>query len=236
MSSRGLRAQFRPSVVPLAVPALPLQNPLLRRRAVARSKGHRVPASPTDIPALPQQPPLPTVHDQPTLTVCVGLPASGKTYWAVNQLNRAFHASHRGRLWRSNRDDYRRMMLDPAYGRPPVRDIEDVITTIQYQQIHLLLSGGAHVICDDTNLNVDYCRRLVTLAGTAGAFVKVQDFTHVPLDICIARDTLRGHAPGYVGETVIREMHARYIAPHTGDDTHPCVKMIRAAGGLPVGG
>lgn len=184
-----------------------------------------MPASPTDIPRL---------HDHPTLTVCIGLPGSGKTYWAGQQLHKAFCEGRTSRLWRSNRDDYRRMMLAPSYGRPPVADIEDIITTIQYQQIHLLLSGGAHVICDDTNLDIDYCQRLAALAHTAGALVLAQDFTSVPLDVCIQRDWARGHSIGYVGATIIRDMHERYIAPHT-DDYHPCIKIIRATGGLLVG-
>jgi predicted kinase len=186
-------------------------------------------ATPVDIPTI--------VHDRPRpqLVICVGLPASGKTYWATQQLYQAFAQGHRGKLWRTNRDDYRRMMLDAIYGRPPIPEIEDVITTLQYQQMHMLLSGGVHVICDDTNLNPIYLERLLKVATNAGAIPLAQDFTRVPLEICIQRDYWRDTGGSYVGETVIRKMHERFIAPYVEAPEHPCVAMIRAAAGQLVG-
>jgi predicted kinase len=186
-----------------------------------------VPATPTDIPQY--------LHDQPQLMVCIGLPASGKTWWATQLLYQAFVEGLRGKYWRTNRDDYRRMMLDPGYPSSMVSEIEDVIITLQYQQIHLLLSGGCHVICDDTNLNPSYLENLLALATTTGAIVLAQDFTHVPVEVCINRDLLRAGSAAYVGERVIRSMHERYIAPHADQPVHPCLKMIRATGGVLVG-
>jgi tRNA uridine 5-carbamoylmethylation protein Kti12 len=185
-------------------------------------------ATPVDIPTI--------LHDQPSLTVCVGLPGCGKTWWSGEQLHRAVAAGRRGRLWRTNRDDYRRMMLDSLYGRPPLAEIEDVITTLQYQQMHMLLAGGVHVICDDTNLNPLYLERLLKVATNAGAVPRARDFTAVPLETCIQRDSWRDYGAGYVGEAVIREMYERFIAPYVNDLEHPCVAMIRAAGELPVRG
>jgi predicted kinase len=166
---------------------------------------------------------------KPSLIITVGLPASGKTRWARQQLQTARREERRGSLWRSNRDDLRRMMLDTDY-RTMEGPLEDQITCAQFAQMSTLLDHGQSVICDDTNLRMEFLALLIELARMEAAALCVCDFTRVPLAICIDRDLYRLAWQGHVGRAVITEMHDKFIAPYAGDQ-HPCVAMILEAGG-----
>jgi predicted kinase len=132
----------------------------------------------------------------PTLTITRGLPGSGKTTWAKQQ----------PRSVRVNRDDLRVMLHG---GRIGAGWAEIQVTIAQRAQVEALLRAGVDVICDDTNLRARYVRDLAELGVTAGAVVKIEDFTGVPVDVCVERDAAR---PDPVGEDVIRSMHNRYLA------------------------
>jgi predicted kinase len=131
----------------------------------------------------------------PTLTITRGLPGSGKTTWAKQQ-----------RGVRVNRDDLRLMLHG---GRMGAGWAEVQVTIAQRAQIDALLRAGVDVICDDTNLRGRVVRELAELGISAGASVKLEDFTGVPVDVCVERDAAR---PDPVGEEVIRSMYARYLA------------------------
>ena len=134
----------------------------------------------------------------PTLTITRGLPGSGKTTWAKQQ---AGHV-------RVNRDELRRML----HGGPLHTGWAEVhVTVAQRAQVEALLRAGVNVICDDTNLRARVVRDLAELGRAAGAEVVVHDFTHVPVDECVARDALRPEGER-VGEEVIRGMWQRYLA------------------------
>lgn len=145
-----------------------------------------------------------------TLWIARGLPASGKTTWARQQLA----GRVRGSIIRLNRDDLRRMGLPNGYGKPE-HDAERSITTMRNAALGALLTFRCDVICDDTNLRSKYVRELMLVARHAAAAVEIVDFTHVPLDECIRRDRDRS-GPEQVGEDVIRAMHTRYLAQHHG--------------------
>lgn len=131
----------------------------------------------------------------PTLTLTRGLPGSGKTTWARQQ-----------RAVRVNRDDLRLMLHG---GRMGAGWAEMQVTIAQRAQVDALLRAGVDVICDDTNLRAQTVRELAELGAAAGAQVKLEDFTGVPVDVCVERDATR---PNPVGEEVIRTMYARYLA------------------------
>lgn len=143
----------------------------------------------------------------PTLWVTRGLPASGKTQWARERVE----GRPAGEVLRLNRDDLRRMALPAGYHQA-VDAAEWRITIAQHAALRALLTAGYDVICDDTNLSGAHVRALVGIARSVGAEVEVVDFTGVPLEECIRRDAVRP-ARDHVGEVVIREMHARYLAP-----------------------
>jgi predicted kinase len=141
--------------------------------------------------------------DMPTLTITRGLPASGKSTWAREQLRTvALRAA------RINRDDLRQTMHEGFSGAGWA---ERQVTLAQHAAIAALLRSGVDVICDDTNLGSRVVRDLVDLAADCDAELVVQDFTDVPVDVCIERDRLRSPADR-VGEQVIRDMHQRYLA------------------------
>jgi predicted kinase len=131
-----------------------------------------------------------------TLTITRGLPGSGKSTWAKAQP----HAV------RVNRDDLRQMLHG---GDLAQHWSEQQVTTVQHAAVRALLAGGSNVICDDTNLRAKYVRALVEVAAECGAELVIEDFTDVPLDVCLSRDAARARP---VGEEVIRRMHDRFLA------------------------
>jgi hypothetical protein len=87
---------------------------------------------------------------------------------------------------------------------------ERQVTLAQHAAIEALLRAGIDVICDDTNLPARVIRDFARLARTYEAEFAVEDFTEVPLSICLERDASRPPAER-VGEDVIRGMWARYL-------------------------
>jgi predicted kinase len=137
-----------------------------------------------------------------SLTITRGLPASGKSTWARAQAGRV----------RVNRDDLRTMMHGGRVADDALRGrAEKEVTLAHHAAIDALLLGGAHVVCDDTNLRGRVVRELAELAAKHGAHFTVRDFTDVPVDECVRRDALR-EGPSHVGEDAIRSMHQRYLA------------------------
>jgi predicted kinase len=139
-----------------------------------------------------------------TITITRGLPASGKTTWALaHQANVAFRAA------RVNRDDLRRSMHGPD--RVGAGWAERQVSAAQRATVEALLRAGVDVICDDTNLRAHVVRGFAELARRCGAEFAVQDFTAVPVEVCVERDAARPEADR-VGEAVIRGMWQRYLA------------------------
>ncbi|MEJ2886927.1 AAA family ATPase [Actinomycetospora aeridis] len=145
----------------------------------------------------------------PTLTLTRGLPASGKTTWA-----RALVASRRpGSILRVNRDDLRRMMIDPAYSAP-VDAVERRISDVGWRLVRGALRDGVDVVVDATNLRAGPARRWLALAEACGAGWHVEDVV-TDLEECVRRDAARPD-PQRVGEARLRDLAARFLDPVTG--------------------
>lgn len=139
------------------------------------------------------------------LIITRGLPASGKSQWARQQVDDL----PAGEVVRLNRDDLRAMLLPSSYREPEYR-AEQIVTQVQHGQITQLLADGVMVIVDDTNLRMRTARDLVRLAEKANAgWECVDHFLDVPVEECIRRDAARERT---VGEEVIRRMWRKYLS------------------------
>lgn len=139
------------------------------------------------------------------LHITRGLPASGKTVWAREQVD----AAPAGKVVRLNRDDLRASILPSGYRRP-VFECEELVSIVQHGAIVPLLLAGVDVIVDDTNLRAKNVRNLAQLAVQAGAeWECVDHFLDVPVETCLERDAAR---PRSVGEDVILGMHTKFLS------------------------
>jgi predicted kinase len=160
------------------------------------------------------------------LTICRGLPASGKTTWTKDRLlkepirptklNKGTPAQYQGAV-RVNMDDLRLLLHGE---RPFSQDQEQVTHEMRNALIVAGLRLGLHVYSDDTNLNpktlkaVHDCAIEGTEAGHE-APVELKDFTDVPIDECLARNARRANP---VPEHVIKRMHRQHL--HKEEDRH----------------
>jgi predicted kinase len=141
-----------------------------------------------------------------TLTMTKGLPGSGKTTWAREQVLKAIPGS----VVIVCKDDLRAMLhADRWHGKN-----ERQVVKARDALVELFLLQGISVIVADTNLNPAHEERLARMAETRGARFFVKDFTDVRLNTCISRDLKREKS---VGEKVIRDMYAKYLTPAPSD-------------------
>jgi tRNA uridine 5-carbamoylmethylation protein Kti12 len=148
------------------------------------------------------------------LVICRGLPGAGKSYWTRMRLQEAAETGRRGTVVRSNRGDYRRMMIDSEYIEPNDSLVENVVTAAQHSAINTLLQATVSVICDDTNLALSHVYLLCDLARELSAPFHIVDFP-TPLQYCINRDARR-RKYDQVGIEVIRRMYDTHLAPYGG--------------------
>lgn len=148
---------------------------------------------------------------KPTIILTRGLPASGKSTYAEEQM-----ALYPGQIVRVERDMLRdQLFASRQYSAPEdaseeekqafkkyLADRENTITTIQFVMAEAAVNAGKHVIVSDTNLRAKFAREWVKLAAKLGASFQVVDF-NVPVEECIRRDSLRAKP---VGEKVIKDM------------------------------
>lgn len=143
------------------------------------------------------------------LIITRALPGAGKTIRAKEWV-----AADPVRRARINRDDLRGMVHGGWHAVPDVdrTAAEKQISAIRDAAVTSLLKLGVDVVVDDTSLAQRYARDLRRLAELCGAEFEVWDMTDVSLEQCIANDLRRIDTPAFVGNQVIRDMHARYLA------------------------
>lgn len=135
----------------------------------------------------------------PKLIMCKGLPASGKSTWSQEQVEK--HG------WkRVSKDSLRAMLDNSKWSGKNEKFVLQLRDTIVAETLKM----GKNIIVDDTNLNPAHERDLKELVKEYNAEFIVQDFTDVPLEECIKRDQKRQN---YVGEKVIRGMYKDFLSP-----------------------
>lgn len=128
-----------------------------------------------------------------------GLPASGKTTWAKQVL-----ADNPNQYKRINKDDLRQMLDAGRWSR----DSEKFVLRVRDNLILEAISGGRHVIVDDTNLHPKHEARIKDLIK-GKATLEIKSFTDIPIETCIERDLKREAS---VGEQVIKSMYNQFLA------------------------
>lgn len=139
-----------------------------------------------------------------TVTICKGLPASGKSVWACQKIS-----ENPNSIKRINKDLLREMLDDSIF----TGKSEKFICKVRDQLIIMALEEGKHVIVDDTNLNPVHTARIEQLvrefnsSNKEQAVVKIKEFD-IDVDEAIKRDLKRAKS---VGARVIRGMYNMYI-------------------------
>lgn len=116
-----------------------------------------------------------------SLTITVGLPGSGKSFYGEQQ--RQLNPSQ---IRIVNRDDIR-----AANGTRFEDGDESYVAFVRDFMIEELLNRGYHVICTDTNLSDKVKIRLLRIATKCGVEMFTRDFTKVSLETCLSRNDQR---------------------------------------------
>lgn len=145
------------------------------------------------------------------LIFCKGLPGSGKSTWAREQVMRTQRDGYQSLSVRVNKDDIRRELgCSSLNGQPWSEKTEKEVIKIRNTQITNFLKMGLTVISDDTNLAPVHERVLRNIAMGLGAEFEVKSFLDVPIETCIERDATRPEGER-VGKDVIWDMHKKYL-------------------------
>lgn len=135
-----------------------------------------------------------------SLTITIGLPASGKSTWAE-----CLRSAFPDRVRIVNRDDIRAMT-----GARFEDGDEPSVARIRDEIIDEFLVHGYDVICSDTNISPKVRRRLAGLAKHRKADYTETVF-NTPLDVCLARNAARWEAGDCkVPDTAIIAMDAQW--------------------------
>ena len=130
-----------------------------------------------------------------------GLPASGKSTWAKDYVER-----NPGWI-RVNKDDLRTMLHNGVWSK----ENESVVLEVRDSIIVSALQGGVSVVVDDTNFSSKHVTDITELAKTYGAYVEVKDFD-VELEECLKRNAERTGS-ARVPDKVIIDMYQKYVLP-----------------------
>jgi predicted kinase len=134
-----------------------------------------------------------------------GLPASGKTTWAKQQLK-----EFPGVYKRVNKDDLRAMLDDSIWSKQN----ENFILRMRDWIIGNAIMDGYSVIVDDTNLHDKHKQKLSEIAKANSVELEIK-FFDTSVEECIERDSKRQN---YVGEKVIKTMYNRFLKPQEADN------------------
>jgi len=139
-----------------------------------------------------------------TVIITKGIPASGKSTWAKEQIDK-----NPGMYKRVNKDDLREMLDNSNWSDSN----EKFILKLRDQIIIEGLKAGKHVICDDTNLDPKHETRIREIVSeynktkNDSVQVVIVNF-NISVTEAIKRDSKRSKP---VGAKVIRDMYNKYL-------------------------
>src|SRR5258708_1584469 len=116
-----------------------------------------------------------------TVILTLGVAGSGKSTWAKQQVR-----EHPEQYVRVNKDSLRYMLFGGVY----THDNEQLVECLRDEAILIALRNGFDPICDDINIQPRHIEHIQALVVDI-ASVQIQDFSSVPLNLCIERDPLR---------------------------------------------
>lgn len=130
------------------------------------------------------------------ITILIGIPASGKSTWAKEEIK------NKSNTLRINRDDFRFMLKnEPILDRKQ----ENLVTKLVENSIMFANRAGYDCIIDQTNCNAEHLQNLIMYCS------KLDDITFKIFDVdiatCIERDKNRENK---VGESVIKRMYNNF--------------------------
>ncbi|WP_373544745.1 AAA family ATPase [Chamaesiphon sp.] len=129
------------------------------------------------------------------LILTKGLPASGKTTWAREYIQKHPETAN------ICKDDLRLQLSGTNKREKRIIKVRDLLTEHYFEQSY-------SVIWSDTNLNPVHLRRATELATQYQAELVLKDFTDVSLAECIRRDLIRANS---VGQVAIEQMYYDYL-------------------------
>jgi predicted kinase len=142
-----------------------------------------------------------------TVIITRGLPASGKTTWSRAWIKK--HPDYK----RINRDDLRMMIYEGAWNNKK----EEAVLAARMYLIWTFLNKGYNLVLDDTNLDprrlqetTDIIEKWASKNKEITVDVKIQDFTKVPLDTCLERNSKRVGITK-VPDNFIKDYYKRFI-------------------------
>ena len=141
------------------------------------------------------------------ITITRGLPGCGKSTWAHEQVRNDIKNTVV-----LSADSVRKMCFDSFWQRDRSnRNITESFVSKCIMNLAILgLDEHKHVIIDETNLSSRSLNKWDNLAKTYNIELNIQDFTDVPLDVCLDRDAARDRS---VGESVIKQKYRQFIKP-----------------------
>lgn len=136
----------------------------------------------------------------PTLTLLVGLPASGKTTFCEKSFN------EEGSPVRISLDDFRKLICGKDYFKP----FEPTVHAWAQQTTRYLLSQGHDVVLDATSLTQGLRNIWVSLAREYLGVYTSCIYFDVPFEVCLKRNAERERK---VPEDVIKRMSEQLQPP-----------------------
>jgi tRNA uridine 5-carbamoylmethylation protein Kti12 len=128
-----------------------------------------------------------------------GIQGSGKTTWAKAWV--AEDPEHRIRI---NNDDITSMWGQP-FGTP---GLYERLKNTRVYMICRAISEGLDIVVDNMNLSNSSLKEIQTITEDNDYVIEYKDFTKVPLEVCIERDSKRENP---IGAEIIIDTYNKYV-------------------------